>query len=101
MLGVRIGRIGRTSINYEIAIFTTDSDVGAAAQGTFPVVCADRTTRRPIPVLDGLAPEIKKDCHHLVQLSALTLPHAMAKVLLLEQIYRSAAIASNHPYHRD
>ncbi|MDP4837353.1 MAG: 23S rRNA (pseudouridine(1915)-N(3))-methyltransferase RlmH [Burkholderiales bacterium] len=35
------------------------------------------------------------------KLAALTLPHAMAKVLLLEQIYRSAAIASNHPYHRD
>jgi 23S rRNA (pseudouridine1915-N3)-methyltransferase len=50
---------------------------------------------------DGLAPEIKTACHHLVQLSALTLPHAMAKVLLVEQIYRAAAIASNHPYHRD
>ncbi len=50
---------------------------------------------------DGLAPDIKKNCHHLIQLSALTLPHAMAKVLLVEQIYRAAAIASNHPYHRD
>jgi len=54
VLGVRIGRIGRTSINYEIAIFAPDGDAGAAAQGTFTVVCADRTTRRPIPVPDSV-----------------------------------------------
>lgn len=50
---------------------------------------------------DGLASDLKKNCDAMIQLSALTLPHVMAKVVLLEQIYRCAAIASNHPYHRD
>jgi acyl-CoA thioester hydrolase len=54
MLGVRIGRIGRTSITYEIAIFASSNEQSAAAQGTFTIVCTDRTTRRPVPVPDSV-----------------------------------------------
>jgi len=50
MLGVRIGRIGRTSITYEIAIFASSNEQSAAAQGTFTIVCTDRATRRPVAV---------------------------------------------------
>lgn len=50
---------------------------------------------------DGLDPQFKQSCDLQIQLSALTLPHAMVKVLLIEQIYRIASIAANHPYHRD
>ena len=48
---------------------------------------------------DGLAPEAKRGAETL-RLSALTLPHGLARVLLAEQLYRAASILENHPYHR-
>jgi 23S rRNA (pseudouridine1915-N3)-methyltransferase len=50
---------------------------------------------------DGLAPELKQRANTLLQLSALTLPHGMVRVLLVEQLYRAISILNNHPYHRE
>jgi 23S rRNA (pseudouridine1915-N3)-methyltransferase len=49
---------------------------------------------------DGLEENVKKDAALLLRLSSLTLPHALAQVVLLEQIYRAATLLSGHPYHR-
>lgn len=49
---------------------------------------------------DGLDPSIKKEAQAIWRLSSLTLPHAMAKVLLVEQLYRGWTILQGHPYHR-
>lgn len=49
---------------------------------------------------DGLDPELKKEAHTMWRLSSLTLPHAMARVLLVEQLYRAWTILQGHPYHR-
>lgn len=49
---------------------------------------------------DGLAPEVKALGRETIRLSAMTLPHALARVLLAEQIYRAWSILANHPYHR-
>lgn len=49
---------------------------------------------------DGLADEFKRGAHMLLRLSSLTLPHALARVLLAEQIYRAWSVLANHPYHR-
>ena len=49
---------------------------------------------------DGLDESVKKDAALLVRLSSLTLPHALAQVILLEQLYRAATILTGHPYHR-
>ena len=49
---------------------------------------------------DGLDESVKKGANLLLRLSSLTLPHALAQVLLLEQIYRAATILTGHPYHR-
>ena len=43
---------------------------------------------------------LKAEADFTLRLSSLTLPHAMARVLLLEQIYRSWSLLHNHPYHR-
>jgi 23S rRNA (pseudouridine1915-N3)-methyltransferase len=49
---------------------------------------------------DGLEPELKAGAFMLLRLSSLTLPHALAQVVLLEQIYRAATLLTGHPYHR-
>jgi len=50
---------------------------------------------------DGLDPEFKRLAHERIRLSDLTLPHAMVRVLLIEQLYRAWSVNANHPYHRD
>ena len=50
---------------------------------------------------DGLDPAIKRRASLPVRLSSLTLPHALAQVMLCEQIYRAATIRTGHPYHRE
>jgi len=50
---------------------------------------------------DGLEPAFRQAAHERIRLSDLTLPHAMARVLLVEQLYRSWSINAGHPYHRE
>lgn len=49
---------------------------------------------------DGLHQDIKQMAHEKLALSAMTLPHGLARVLLAEQLYRAFSINRNHPYHR-
>lgn len=49
---------------------------------------------------DGLDKNLKSQGDLMLRLSSLTLPHAMVRVLILEQIYRSWSLLHNHPYHR-
>ena len=50
---------------------------------------------------DGLAAGVLARSNFTLALSRLTLPHALARVLLAEQLYRAHCILANHPYHRD
>lgn len=50
---------------------------------------------------DGIDPAFKQAAHERIRLSDLTLPHAFARVLLIEQLYRAWSINANHPYHRE
>ena len=50
---------------------------------------------------DGLDPAFRQAEHERIRLSELTLPHAMVRVLRIEQLYRAWSINSNHPYHRE
>ena len=50
---------------------------------------------------DGLAPEVRARGNFTLSLSRLTLPHALVRVLLAEQLYRAHSILTHHPYHRD
>ena len=49
---------------------------------------------------DGLAKECLQTAKQKWSLSALTLPHAMVKIIVAEQLYRAWSILSKHPYHR-
>ena len=50
---------------------------------------------------DGLSDEVKSRASKLISLSALTLPHALVRVVLAEQLYRAWSILARHPYHRE
>ena len=50
---------------------------------------------------DGLDPEIKNQADKMLSLSLMTYPHALARLILIEQLYRAQCIIKKHPYHRD
>ena len=50
---------------------------------------------------DGLPEAVKERAAKLISLSALTLPHALVRVVLAEQLYRAWTILARHPYHRE
>lgn len=49
---------------------------------------------------DGIAPDLLASAEQRWSLSALTLPHPMVRVLVVEQLYRAWSINAGHPYHR-
>ena len=50
---------------------------------------------------DGLDPALKASADETLRLSDLTLPHAFARVLLAEALYRAWTLSTGHPYHRE
>ncbi|WP_119154858.1 23S rRNA (pseudouridine(1915)-N(3))-methyltransferase RlmH [Caldimonas tepidiphila] len=50
---------------------------------------------------DGLDPALKASADETLRLSDLTLPHAMVRVMLAEQLYRAWSVMVGHPYHRE
>jgi len=65
----------------------------------------DRDAGEPLAFVigsaDGLADSVKKRATAVFSLSALTLPHALARVVLFEQLYRAVSVLTGHPYHRE
>ena len=50
---------------------------------------------------DGLAPTLSEQADLRLAFGALTWPHQLVRIMLLEQIYRATTILSGHPYHRE
>jgi 23S rRNA (pseudouridine1915-N3)-methyltransferase len=59
---------------------------------------------RPLALMiggpDGLAPAVLDRANQRWSLSPLTLPHALVRVVVAEQIYRAMSLQAGHPYHR-
>ena len=61
--------------------------------------------RNPLPLLfaigpaDGFTDEARKAAGLVLSLSKMTLPHELARIVLLEQLYRAFTILKGHPYH--
>lgn len=50
---------------------------------------------------DGLNDDIRNKADLLISFGSQTWPHLMARVMLVEQLYRAQQILANHPYHRE
>lgn len=50
---------------------------------------------------DGLSPACLDACQHRVSLGKMTMPHALVKIVVVEQLYRAWTILKGHPYHRE
>lgn len=50
---------------------------------------------------DGLAPPCRDCAHETWSLSSLTLPHALVRIIVAEQLYRAWSLLRGHPYHRE
>lgn len=62
---------------------------------------ASQVTNMAIGPTDGFSPAVKSSAQGLISLSTLTMPHELAAVVLLEQLYRATEISKGSPYHRD
>jgi 23S rRNA (pseudouridine1915-N3)-methyltransferase len=65
----------------------------------------EQQSRSPQPLLlavgpaDGFSEQARKGASLLLSLGKMTLPHELARVVLLEQLYRAFTILKGHPYH--
>ena len=65
----------------------------------------DREQMQALPLLfaiggaDGFSEEARRQAGFVLSLGKMTLPHELARVVVLEQLYRAFTILTNHPYH--
>lgn len=65
----------------------------------------DYQDRNPLPLViaiggaDGFSAQAKSSAHSLISLGKMTMAHELARVVLLEQVYRAFTILKGHPYH--
>jgi len=50
---------------------------------------------------DGLAEDCRAACAQTIALGRMTMPHALVRVVLVEQLYRAWTLLQGHPYHRE
>jgi len=71
----------------------------------FAKFLGDYFDRNPLPLVfaigsaDGFSEMAKTSAYSLISLGRMTLPHELARVVLLEQVYRAFTILNRHPYH--
>jgi len=71
----------------------------------FARLLGDYQDRNPLPLVfgiggaDGFSDEVKSAAQQTISLGKMTLPHELARVVLLEQVYRAFTILKGHPYH--
>jgi 23S rRNA (pseudouridine1915-N3)-methyltransferase len=71
----------------------------------FAKFLGDYQDRNPLPLVlavggtDGFSGETRSAAQQMISLGKMTLPHELARVVLLEQVYRAFTILKGHPYH--
>jgi 23S rRNA (pseudouridine1915-N3)-methyltransferase len=102
-LMVRFGRDSKSGAKSTLVLM--DSRGKELTSEQFAKFLGDYQERNPLPLVfaiggaDGLAGETKSAAANLISLGKITMAHELARVVLLEQIYRAFTILKGHPYH--
>ena len=78
--------------------------MSSEALSQFMVDKAGASGRRVVWLIGGamgVSHAVRQRANFMLSLSKMTLPHALARVFLLEQIYRALTIRAGHPYHHE
>jgi len=96
---------GRTSASEKSTLVLMDSRGKALSSEEFAKFLEDYQDRNPLPLVfavgsgDGFGPASRAAAQQTISLGKITLAHELARVVLLEQIYRAFTIMKGHPYH--
>ena len=97
------GRPGKGAAKSTLAILDSRGKEFSSEQ--FARFLGDHQERNPLPLViavggaDGFSAEAKAAAQHVISLGKMTLAHELARVVLLEQVYRAFTILKGHPYH--
>jgi 23S rRNA (pseudouridine1915-N3)-methyltransferase len=98
------GRDGRSK-TAKTTLVLMDSRGREYTSEQFAQFLGDYQDRNPLPLVfaiggpDGFSDTTKSAAQHTISLGKMTVAHELARVVLLEQIYRAFAILQGHPYH--
>ena len=96
---------GAGAISTKPTLVLTDSQGKQFSSEQFAKFLGDYQDRNPLPLVfaiggaDGFSDAAKSAAQHLISLGTMTLAHELARVVLLEQVYRAFTILKGHPYH--
>jgi 23S rRNA (pseudouridine1915-N3)-methyltransferase len=99
------GRSATTKVASKSTLILMDSRGKEFTSEQFAKFLGDYQDRNPLPLIfaiggaDGFSDAARAAAQHTISLGKMTLAHELARVVLLEQIYRAFTILKGHPYH--
>jgi 23S rRNA (pseudouridine1915-N3)-methyltransferase len=99
------GRVAKGASSAKSTLALMDSRGKEFSSEQFAKFLGDYQDRNPLPLVfavggaDGFSDEEKAAAQNVISLGKMTLAHELARVVLLEQVYRAFTILKGHPYH--
>jgi 23S rRNA (pseudouridine1915-N3)-methyltransferase len=99
----KFGKDAKTATKSTLVLM--DSRGKELSSEQFAKFLGDYQDRNPLPLVfaiggaDGFSTEARSGAQSVISLGRMTLAHELARVVLLEQVYRAFAILKGHPYH--
>jgi len=100
-----IAKFGKRAKSAKFSLVLMDSRGKEFTSEQFAKFLGDYQDRNPLPLVfavggaDGFSEEARLASHQMLSLGRMTLAHELARVVLLEQVYRAFTILKGHPYH--